>query len=222
MAERSLARIAADYITLVQLIQQAPGDRLPETNELRNQLLGLLEGIGRDASKHGIDTAEVEQARFALAIWTDETILRSQWPGRETWHADMLQSRLFHTTRGGNEFYERLKALSPEQQDAREVFFLALVMGFEGQYAGQDDQRNAIVAHQFKTLRTGGRGMDLNVEGAFIPEAYELDIELPTSGGLGVLPTIGLGLAALAGFYTLTWLILYLVAGDVPLPSGIS
>lgn len=222
MAERSLARLAADYITLVQLIQQAPADQLPEPDALRNQLLGLLDEVSRAASRQQIDAAEVEQARFALAVWTDETILRSQWPGRETWHAELLQSRLFHTMRGGNEFYERLKALGPEQQEAREIFFLALVMGFEGQYAGQDDQRNAIIAHQFKTLRAGGRGLDLNVEGPLIPAAYELDIELPRVGGLGVMATLGLGFAALAGLYTLTWLILYLVAGEVPLPPGVS
>ena len=34
MAERSLARVAADYITLVQLIQQAPGENLPDVDAL--------------------------------------------------------------------------------------------------------------------------------------------------------------------------------------------
>jgi type IV/VI secretion system ImpK/VasF family protein len=222
MAERSLARVSADYITLVQLIAQSPGDQLADADSLRNQLLALLDSITRNSGKVGIDAAEVEQARFALAIWTDETILRSEWPGRISWPSDMLQSRLFHTTRGGNEFYERLKALNPDQQDAREIFFLALVMGFEGQYAGQPDQRNAIIAHQYKTLRAGGRGTDLNVEGPLIPSAYELDIELPRVGGLGLMATVGIGTAGLVGFYILAWLLLYLVAGDVPLPPGIS
>jgi len=222
MAEQSLARVAADYITLVQLIQQAPGDRLPEAGALRNQLLGLLDAVDRRAGELDIDAAEVEEARFALAVWADETILRSQWPGREAWHTNLLQSHLFRTTRGGNQFYERLKALSPEQHDAREVYFLALVLGFEGQYAGQPDQRDAIAAHQFKALRAAGRGLDLGIDGFFIPSAYELDIELPRVGGLGLMATLALGVGGLVGFYLLAWLILYLVAGDVPLPAGIS
>ncbi len=222
MADQGLARVAADYITLVQLIQQAPGERLPEVQALRNQLLELLDAMTDDAAELGIEPAEVEEARFALAVWADETILRSEWPGREAWPAELLQARLFRTTRGGNEFYKHLKELSPEQQDAREVYFLALVMGFEGQYAGQEDQRNAIVAHQFKVLRAGGRGLDLGIEDPLVPSAYDVDIELPRVGGLGVMAILGLGLAALAGIYLVAWLVLYLVAGEVRLPAGVS
>ncbi len=222
MAEQGLARVAADCITLVQLIQQAPGDRLPGTGALRDQLLDLLDEMTRSAENSGIDASEVEEARFALAIWADEAVLRSQWPGRESWHKQLLQSQLFHTTRGGNEFYERLKKLSPSQQDAREVFFISLVLGFEGAYAGQPEQRNAIIAHQYKSLRAGGRGLNLGVEGALIPAAYELDIELPRVGGLGLPAILALGVAGLAVFYSLAWLLLYLVAGEVPLPAGVS
>jgi hypothetical protein len=95
-------------------------------------------------------------------------------------------------------------------------------MGFEGQHAGQPDQRNAIILHQFKTLRAGGRGLDLGLDEPLVPLAYELDIELPRVGGLGLMTTLALGAAGLAGVYLLAWLILYLVAGEVPLPPGIS
>ena len=89
-------------------------------------------------------------------------------------------------------------------------------------HPGQDDQRNAIVAHQWKTLRAGGRGLDLNTDSPFIPSAYELDIELPPTGGFGVMATVGIGAGLLGGLYLVTWLVLYLVAGEVPLPAGIS
>jgi type IV/VI secretion system ImpK/VasF family protein len=206
----------------VQLIQQAPVEHLPEAGPLREQLLGLLGEMVHRAGELDIDDAEVEEARFALAVWADEAILRSQWSGRDAWHAQLLQSQLFRTTRGGNQFYEHLQALSPEQHDAREVFFIALVMGFEGQHAGQPDQRNALILHQFKTLRAGGRGLDLGLDEPLVPLAYELDIELPRVGGLGLMTTLALGAAGLAGVYLLAWLILYLVAGEVPLPPGIS
>jgi type VI secretion system protein ImpK len=222
MAQQGLARVAADYITLVQLIQQAPAECLPQAGPLREQLLGLLDEMVQTAGELGIDDAEVEEARFALTVWADEVVLRSQWPGRDAWHTQLLQSQLFRTTRGGNQFYERLRALSPEQHDAREVFFIVLVMGFEGQHAGQHDQRDAIILHQFKALRAGGRGLDLGLDESLIPLAYELDIELPRVGGLGMMTILAIGVAGLAGVYLLAWLILYLVAGEVPLPPGIS
>ncbi|MFT5694689.1 MAG: type VI secretion system protein ImpK [Myxococcota bacterium] len=222
MAEQTLARVAGDYIALVQLIGQAPVDRLPEVAALGRQMRGLLEEVKREAGSLGFDAAEVEEARFALAVWGDETVLKSEWDGRQSWHTEMLQSTMFRTTRGGNEFYERLKALDPEQQDAREVFVVVLAMGFEGQYMGQDEQRRAIISHQFKTLRSGGRGEPLDVEGPIMPSAYELDIELPRSGGLSLAATFGIGVAGLVGVYLLFWLVLYMVAGDVPLPPSIS
>ncbi len=64
--------------------------------------------------------------------------------------------------------------------------------------------------------------MDLTVDGPLIPSAYELDIELPRAGGFGLMAMLAFGVAGLVGFYVLAWLILYMVAGDVPLPAGIS
>ncbi|MFT5442479.1 MAG: hypothetical protein ACI8W3_001523, partial [Myxococcota bacterium] len=73
MAEQTLARVAGDYIALVQLIGQAPVDRLPEVAALGRQMRGLLEEVKREAGSLGFDAAEVEEARFALAVWGDET-----------------------------------------------------------------------------------------------------------------------------------------------------
>lgn len=222
MAEVSLPRVAGDYITLVQLIGHAPPDRLPEADALRAQLLSLLEDFAAKAREGGFEQSEIDEARFALAVWADEAVLRSEWPGRETWPAELLQTRLFRITRGGNEFYEHLNALSPEKHDAREVYFMALTLGFEGQYAGNDAERGAVIQHQFKMLRGAGRTQTLGEDDALIPPAYELDIELPRAGGLGLMASLGLGVATLAGVYGLLWLLLYLIAGDVPLPPGIS
>ncbi len=222
MAEVSLARIAGDYITLVQLIQQAQPDQLPDADGLRRQILGLLGTFASRAREEGFEQSEIEEARFALTVWVDETILRSQWPGREAWPTELLQTRLFHITRGGNEFYEHLAALSPERHDAREIYFIALVFGFEGQYAGQESQRTAVIQNQFKMLRGAGCTLNLTDDENLLPSAYELDIELPKVGGLGFMATLGLGVAALTGMYGLLWLLLYLIAGDVPLPPGVS
>jgi type VI secretion system protein ImpK len=218
MSDRSLARSAGDYVTLVQLIPEASPDQLPDSDSLRNQLMGLLERIG---SGGGIEPGELDEARFALAVWADEVVLRSEWPGREQWAADTLQTRLYRTTRGGNEFFEHLAQLRPEQNDAREVYFLVLALGFEGQYAGQPDQIRAIVSHQYETLRGAGRLLDSSQESPVTPTAYELDIELPRVGGIGVVGYLALTILGLASVYGILWLVLYFVGGEVPLRSGV-
>ena len=50
----------------------------------------------------------------------------------------------------------------------------------------------------------------------------ELDIEIPNVGGLGLMAILALGVTGLAALYSLAWLILYLVAGEVSLPAGVS
>ena len=218
MSNRSLAREAGDFITLVQLVQEASPEQLPDTETLRSQLMSMLERVGRGG---GIEQGELDEARFALAVWADEAVLRSQWPGREEWGADTLQNRLYRTTRGGNEFYEHLAQLRPEQNDAREVYFLALALGFEGQYAGQPDQIRAIVSHQYESLRGAGRLLDASQESPLTPAAYNLDIELPRVGGMGVVGYLGLMILGLASVYGILWLALYFAGGEVPRPSGV-
>ena len=119
MAEVSLARVAGDAISLIQLIQQAPPDQLPDVDAVRAQLLDLLEGFRTRAGEAGFETSEIEEARFALAVWADEFILRSSWPGRESWPNELLQTRLFNISRGGNEFYEHLNRRTAPRSPAR-------------------------------------------------------------------------------------------------------
>lgn len=220
MAERSLARLAGDFITYVQLLGQAPAEALPAPAAIRSQLLGLLEPVSKGGAAEGLPSEEVEEARFALVVWADETLLRREWPGRTEWAKQTLQLELFRTARGGNEFFEHLARLRPEQNAAREIYFMALVLGFEGQYAGAQAERQALIQHQFESLRAGGQARDAMHETPVAPDAYELDISLPAMGNWGVLGWLGTGAAVLAALYVLLWGLLFLIGGDVPLPRG--
>jgi type VI secretion system protein ImpK len=220
VAEKSLARLAGDYIAFVQLLAQAPADAMPEPQALRSRLLALLEPVSKGSAAEGIPTDEVEEARFALVAWADETLLRREWAGRAEWQRETLQLQIFRTARGGNEFYEHLARLRPEQNAAREVYFLTLVLGFEGQYATSPADRQALIQHQFETLRAAGVVQDAMTETPVAPTAYELDISLPRAGGWGVLGWLGLGVVGLAVFYGVVWGVLALVGGDVPVPRG--
>ena len=220
MAERRLARLAGDFIAYVQLLAQAPAEAMPAAAAARSQLLALLEPVSKGGASDGVASDEVEEARFALVVWADESLLRREWAGRSEWQQRTLQLELYRTARGGNEFFERLARLRPEQNSAREIYLLALVLGFEGQYAGAQAERQALIQLQFETLRSAGHARDSMVETPVTPSAYELDISLPSSAGWGVLGWLGVGVVGLGAIYLLLWGVLALVGGDVPLPRG--
>jgi type IV/VI secretion system ImpK/VasF family protein len=147
-------------------------------------------------------------------------ILKATWPGREEWLREPLQMQLYRTNRAGNEFFAHLARLRPEQIAAREVYFLALALGFEGQYQGQAAERRALVAREYEVLRAAGRVSETTRESQLTPDAYALEIELPPRASSGIafgLTALALGMLVL---YGVLWIALHAISGDVPLPKG--
>jgi type IV/VI secretion system ImpK/VasF family protein len=74
---------------------------------------------------------DVEEAAFAVAAWMDELV--AQYP--DTWEVTKaLCMTMFGTRLAGNEFFDRFRRLTAQQDEVREVYFVALALGFVGQY----------------------------------------------------------------------------------------
>jgi len=221
VAVPKLTRLAADFVMVVHTLTHLAADRVPAGEALRNQLLGLLDVLGRSAHAVGYSAEEIEEARFALVAWADEAIQKLDWPGREAWLREPLQKQLYRTNRAGNELFDHLAKLPAEQLAAREVYLLVLTLGFEGQYQGREAERRTLLAQQYEFLRSSRRVLEAAREGQLSPAAYELEIELP--GTLG--PGLGIGVGALGivlgltGIYGVLWYILRAVSGVIP-PAG--
>jgi type VI secretion system protein ImpK len=85
----------------------------------------------------------VEAAKYAFCAAVDEIILRSQFSIREAWEMRPLQLRLFGDQLAGEHFFQRLEALRARGSahvQALEVFHMCLLLGFQGRYAldGED------------------------------------------------------------------------------------
>lgn len=102
---------------------------------LSAQLTGMLEAAANQARELKFAEAQVREAQFAVVAWVDETAMSRQWDGAMQWRRAPLQRHFFSTTRAGVEFFQRLEALPEAAADAREVFGLALLSGFQGRYA---------------------------------------------------------------------------------------
>jgi type VI secretion system protein ImpK len=92
--------------------------------------------------------ADWDAALFAVCAWIDERILCSDWPGRQAWLQAQLQRRRFHTTRGGELFFERLEALPADAAQVREVYDYCLSLGFQGCWFDAADQPRLAAARE--------------------------------------------------------------------------
>lgn len=104
------------------------------------QIKTTLDNLEKEAFAKQIPTFEIQQVKYALAAFIDETILNSAWPKRTTWMGNPLQLQYFGEHSAGEGFFKRLSELrqaGSQYIDVLEVYYLCLQLGFEGMYRVQ-------------------------------------------------------------------------------------
>jgi type VI secretion system protein ImpK len=131
-----------DVILHARKFERQQDDRAG-VEELRNELMGLLEASRQSALDHGISSDMHEAAMFAVVAYIDELLLCSDWEMRGEWQHEPLQRIYFNTTSAGAEFYDRLNELNKfgPDRDVREVFALCLGLGYRGKYFRGEDRK---------------------------------------------------------------------------------
>jgi type VI secretion system protein ImpK len=162
-----------EFFAFVTDFRQRAGSSQPPFAQVQETALDLLTKSGRLASQGEFPAADLEQARFAVCAWADEVMAGSQWQHKQLWLKERLQQTHFATTDAGEEFFERLAALKPEQRGVREVYYLCLVLGFTGRFCNAAD-RFHLQQLKESTLRSVTDGSPSPQNGEFIlfPAAY--------------------------------------------------
>lgn len=84
-------------------------------------------------------TEEWKLAKYALCSWIDSRLISLQWAENEWWKNNCLEMRYFGTRDAHEEFFVKAtQAASHPSKNALEVFYVAVVLGFEGFYASSD------------------------------------------------------------------------------------
>jgi type VI secretion system protein ImpK len=110
--------------------------------EALRRLQTLLEMQALDAGRRGGEYGVLyyKEAQYVMAALADEIFLTLDWPGRDAWRADLLETRLFGTYDAGEKFYRRLETLLKTgdrvQAEIAVVYLMALTLGFRGRYGG--------------------------------------------------------------------------------------
>src|SRR5437016_9744634 len=111
---------------------------LIDANAFQKRMEGLFAEIEREAIKVGYRDKEIDDTRYALVAFLDETIQRSEDPSRAAWSP--LQAKLYAQAVAGEGVFDRLKTLrtrrnSADLADVLEIYYLCFLLGYEGRYA---------------------------------------------------------------------------------------
>jgi type VI secretion system protein ImpK len=169
------------YVLLFEQTNQQ-GEFQPSYQQVRRDIAALLEEEKAAAKRKGMLDRDYQDASFAVIAWADETILKhSSWKHHAEWNTFPLQLEYFQTRNAGEEFFERLERLRPEQKDIREVYYLCLGLGFSGRYfLGLEDELklNQIRHEQAQHLTVPVE--DIQEIAKLTPQPYE--VQVPMNG----------------------------------------
>jgi len=103
----------------------------------------FLADIDRTAKAAGVHADDVTAAKYAFCAAVDEIILGSEFDLRDAWETRPLQLRIFGDQLAGEHFFHRLEDLRARGSvhlQSLEVFHMCLLLGFQGKYAldGED------------------------------------------------------------------------------------
>jgi type VI secretion system protein ImpK len=131
----------------------------------------FLADVDRHAKPLGVNADDVHAAKYAFCAAVDEIILRSQYEIREAWETRPLQLRLFGDQLAGEHFFQKLedlRARGSAHLQALEVFHMCLLLGFQGRYALDGEEKlnfmSATLGNEIARMRGKSRGFAPHAE----------------------------------------------------------
>lgn len=133
----NLALLFQGVITGIVRVQ-AGRQPIVDPNAFQRRMEDLLLEVEREAVKAGYRKEDIEEANYAVVAFLDETVLTSNDPARDQWSS--WQAKRYTGAIAGEGFFEHLKMLrnrreSPQLADLLEVYYLCLLLGYQGRYA---------------------------------------------------------------------------------------
>lgn len=111
-----------------------------EPEAFRVRMKQALAEIATTAARRGYRQEDTQEATFAVVAFLDEAMLNAAGAS-EKWIGETLGQELFDQRSAGELFFKRLDTLrarhdSPDLAEVLEVYYLSLLLGYEGKYAG--------------------------------------------------------------------------------------
>jgi type VI secretion system protein ImpK len=199
--------------TIVRVQSRKRPELLADPAALQRRMESVLDEIEREAIRAGYRNQDVLYGHYAIVGFLDEAIQKSEHPNRNKWES--LQAKRFERAVAGEGIYQRLKEIrarrdSPDLADLLEVYYLGLLLGYEGKYGidGRAELDRLMEELRDQINRIRGIRPALSPEGALPIATVQVD-RAPA-------PDKRWGIAALAcaAFALISWVVLYLTIGS--------
>ncbi len=161
----------SELLAIVMPLRGGRGSaELPE--DFRERVLGGFDTLERMAFERQLATSTVQDAKYALAAFVDESVLASEWSGRLEWMSEPLQLEFFGEHLAGEGFFRRLGALrqgGEANADTLELYYVCLQLGFEGVYRMRGLEQLMALQVDLRSQIDGYRGVPdprLSIHGA--------------------------------------------------------
>ncbi len=218
-AREGLALLYQGFFTGIVRIQ-AGRQPIANADGFRRRMVEALGEINREAIKRGYAKEHTIETDFAIVAFLDEVILNSQDAARNEWAQKPLQDELFGVSVAGELFFTRLEKLmtrqdSQELGDMLEVFYLCLLLGFEGRYtAGGKSELHILMDRAGRRIETiRGTNQVLSPQGGIPGEA--ILAAPPDTLAQTLMRAAGAGFAAAALLFLVFSLLLYMKGNGV-------
>jgi len=132
-----IVELFSDFFLLGNALKASASDN-GNPRAVRAHLLTMFGAVDQRGESIGIPRDVIAQAKFALAAFLDEMVMTSRWREKHQWMSQLLQYELFQTQAAGVEFFDHLDAVRrqlPLNGHLLEIYYLCLVLGFQGKYA---------------------------------------------------------------------------------------
>ena len=126
----------------VRAIEMRETDPDLAAQHVSKHLENLIELQTLESKREGnrFELESIADARYLKAALADEVLLNTQWIGRDSWTAHLLEAALFRTSVAGEQVFERIEQLlsnrEPSLRPIASLYLSALALGFQGKYRG--------------------------------------------------------------------------------------
>lgn len=222
--------IKNDLITFAgpvfDLILRLKAGIVAPSNDLRPKIAGMLEDFERRAERYRFNHKIVQVAKFALAAFVDETVLTNNFPLKDEWEKNPLQLEYFGEQLAGNKFFDKLSAMIKQietTQDAVEVYYFCMLLGFKGRYAiYEQDRLLSIMQSTANALVKVGKIKPVELSPHWLANDQPKPPEkrgMPTWAKIFAASGLGLAFIVYMVMFVLSWKFLQDAAGPLQIGS---
>jgi type VI secretion system protein ImpK len=170
-----LALLYEGILTATVRVQSAR-QQVQDPENFRARMKQALREIASAAARKGYSAEDVQEANFAVVAFLDESVLTSD-PCASEWAQKSLGEDLFGQRSAGEVFFKRLETLRANRDSASlaevlEVYYLCLLLGYEGKFAGGSKAELQLLMTNLRDRieRIFGRNPEFSPDGALPDE----------------------------------------------------